>query len=240
MLDKNAYIRKLPNGKYRVLSRKHKNLGTFDSREKAEKHLKEVEYFKHKDNKRKLRKKAIIELIYKIALNLNFDLKSFRKLNTYKECLSYLKDTTKKIGVGGAARDAWDTGLGYVIKIGPDINAQIQNKHEVKVYKKTHSELLPTIYDYDPNYKWIMAETVTPLHTVDNVDLAICAITNGEICTLIELLNFLRENKLKYKSKWLHDLKSLVEICDLKINDLHKGNWGINNKGILVILDTGK
>jgi hypothetical protein len=44
-----AKIRKLPNGKYRVLSEKGKNLGTFPSREKAKKHLAEIEMFKHMD-----------------------------------------------------------------------------------------------------------------------------------------------------------------------------------------------
>ena len=46
--EKVAYIRKLPNGKYRVYSQKGKNLGTFDSHDAAAKHLGEVEYFKHK------------------------------------------------------------------------------------------------------------------------------------------------------------------------------------------------
>jgi hypothetical protein len=44
-----ARVRKLPNGKWRVLSQKGKNLGTFDSERAAKKHLKEVEYFKHLD-----------------------------------------------------------------------------------------------------------------------------------------------------------------------------------------------
>ena len=46
-------IRKLKNGQFRIYSRKvdektHKrrNLGTFDSREAAEKHEKEIQYFK--------------------------------------------------------------------------------------------------------------------------------------------------------------------------------------------------
>jgi len=47
-IGKEAYIRKLPNGKYRVYSEKGKNMGTFDSKEKAQKHLREIEYFKHK------------------------------------------------------------------------------------------------------------------------------------------------------------------------------------------------
>ena len=48
-LIKEATISKLPNGKYRVLSMKGKNLGTYDSHEAAKKRLKQVEYFKHID-----------------------------------------------------------------------------------------------------------------------------------------------------------------------------------------------
>lgn len=48
-------IRKLPSGKYRLYSRKkdpktgkRKNLGTFDTRKAAEKHEREIQYFKRK------------------------------------------------------------------------------------------------------------------------------------------------------------------------------------------------
>ena len=48
-------IRKLKSGKYRLYSQKkdpktgkRKNLGTFDTREAAQKHEKEVEFFKRK------------------------------------------------------------------------------------------------------------------------------------------------------------------------------------------------
>jgi cell division septation protein DedD len=49
----NEMIRKLKSGQYRLYSRKvnpetgkRRNLGTFDSREAAEKHEREVQYFK--------------------------------------------------------------------------------------------------------------------------------------------------------------------------------------------------
>lgn len=45
---KNAFIRKLPNGKWRVVSRKGRNLGTYDTKEKAQVRLKQIEFFKHK------------------------------------------------------------------------------------------------------------------------------------------------------------------------------------------------
>ena len=60
-LVKIAKIRKLPNGQYRVLSQKGKNLGTYKSREAAEKRLRAVEYFKHLD-KSKADDKDIIDL----------------------------------------------------------------------------------------------------------------------------------------------------------------------------------
>ncbi|WP_162902943.1 hypothetical protein [Taibaiella koreensis] len=47
-------IRKLKSGQYRIYSRKvdpatkkRKNLGTFDSKEAAQKHEKEIQHFKH-------------------------------------------------------------------------------------------------------------------------------------------------------------------------------------------------
>ena len=48
-------IRKLPSGKYRLYSRKinpktgkRRNLGTFDSRAAAEKHEREIQFFKRR------------------------------------------------------------------------------------------------------------------------------------------------------------------------------------------------
>jgi hypothetical protein len=47
-LIKLAYIRKLPNGKYRVFSEKGKNMGTYTSMSAAKKRLRQIEFFKHK------------------------------------------------------------------------------------------------------------------------------------------------------------------------------------------------
>ena len=47
-------IVKLPNGQYRVESKSGRNLGTYDSKEKAEERLQMVEMFKHMRRKRKI------------------------------------------------------------------------------------------------------------------------------------------------------------------------------------------
>lgn len=60
-IKKFAKIRKLPSGKYRVLSEKNRNLGTYSNRTAAEKRLKQVEYFKYLDTL-DLKEKKIIDL----------------------------------------------------------------------------------------------------------------------------------------------------------------------------------
>jgi hypothetical protein len=52
-----AVIKKLPNGKYQVQSHEGKNLGTYKSKEKAEKRLRQIEFFKYLDKHPSKRKK---------------------------------------------------------------------------------------------------------------------------------------------------------------------------------------
>ncbi len=61
-LVKIAKIRKLPNGRYRVLSQDGKNLGTCKSLKAAKKRLKQVEYFKHFDHSNAEDTSSIIDL----------------------------------------------------------------------------------------------------------------------------------------------------------------------------------
>jgi hypothetical protein len=78
---KESYIKKLPNGLWRVYSESGKNLGTCKTKEKAKKRLKQVEFFKHK--------KASIDFSYSYIvrelnknnrdLAINF-IKSFKKI----------------------------------------------------------------------------------------------------------------------------------------------------------------
>lgn len=67
---KESKIRKLPSGKWRVLSKKNKNLGTYDTKEEAVHRLRQVEYFKHK-------KSEILQPLVKLA-------KDFREANEHK------------------------------------------------------------------------------------------------------------------------------------------------------------
>ena len=77
---KKAVIKKLPGKeKWQVLSEKGKNLGTYDSKEKAEKRLKQVEYFKHLDKKKR-----------KADLTLNYFKKASEETPTYSAMMREL------------------------------------------------------------------------------------------------------------------------------------------------------
>ena len=89
-LIKNAYIRKLPNGKYRVFSEKGKNMGTYNSHQAAKKRLQQIEFFKHKKASNNL-----LDLSHLDDVSYSAVVRELRKLNKqaadhfisiYKKC----------------------------------------------------------------------------------------------------------------------------------------------------------
>ncbi len=88
-LTKQAKIKKMPSGKYRVLSQTGRNLGTYSSKSAAEKRLKQVEYFKHK--KDDLDSREEIDLSNWDELSLSSLMRELNKKATKKQILKFLK-----------------------------------------------------------------------------------------------------------------------------------------------------
>jgi len=99
-ITKNAVIKKLPNGKYRVESEKGKNLGTFPSEEQAKKRLKQVEFFKHIKKKKSAAENNVIDLSDLDDLSYSSIMRELRQydneemvrafLSSYKDCFDRL------------------------------------------------------------------------------------------------------------------------------------------------------
>jgi len=81
-MNKISYIVHLKNNKWRVLSEDGKNLGTFDSKKRAQKRLQQVEYFKHQDNEKK-KSWQLIEFILKRAKKDDEDKKTYSSYMRY-------------------------------------------------------------------------------------------------------------------------------------------------------------
>ena len=90
---KTAKIRELPNGQYRVLSKKDKNLGTYPSKEKALKRLRQVEFFKHLDNSKA--DDTAIDLTDIDDFSFSAILRKLRKRTSKENVRSFLIDYKK-------------------------------------------------------------------------------------------------------------------------------------------------
>lgn len=86
MEQKDEVVRKV-GSKWQVQSKKGKNLGTFDTKKAADKHLREIEYFKHKGEAMEPTKKYD-ELISR-AIDDN-------GINTLEKAYAYLHDKSSK------------------------------------------------------------------------------------------------------------------------------------------------
>jgi hypothetical protein len=89
-LTKFARIRKLPGGKYRVLSEKGKNLGTSETKGEAVKRLRQVEYFKHHD-KSKANDSPVIDLTGIDEFAYSAIMRKLRQKGTPKQVKDFLK-----------------------------------------------------------------------------------------------------------------------------------------------------
>jgi hydrogenase maturation factor len=86
---KSAKIRKLPNGKYRVLSQKNKNLGTYNSLKGAKERLKMVEIFKHIDQAKADDK--VIDLTEAFEFSYSSVIRELRRQASKEQTIEFMK-----------------------------------------------------------------------------------------------------------------------------------------------------
>jgi hypothetical protein len=90
-LVKIAIIKKMPDGKYRVLSEKGKNLGTYPSKTQAQKRLKQVEYFKKLDQSEADDPNSLIDLTDIEEFSYSALMRKLRKKASPEQVLLFLK-----------------------------------------------------------------------------------------------------------------------------------------------------
>lgn len=94
----------------------------------------------------------------------------FKKLQTLEQKFQYAANNLQQIGKGeaaGGSRAAFVLSNRYVLKVARPERAEAglaQNKAEVSVFDNTAAKpLVPTIYDMDPQYHWIVSEIANPV-----------------------------------------------------------------------------
>jgi hypothetical protein len=91
VLVKIAKVRKLPDGRYRVLSQKGKDLGTYKSQKAAEKRLRQVEFFKHLDKSKADDSGKVIDLTGADEFSYSALMRKLRQEATPEQVKQFLK-----------------------------------------------------------------------------------------------------------------------------------------------------
>jgi hypothetical protein len=104
-----AFIRKMPNGKWKIFSEKGKSLGEYLTKERAVKRLREIEYFKYKKKKRANNELGPIDLTSLKELAYSGVMRELRKqcdVETVQEFLEIFKKIFDAIVMNGEENPA--------------------------------------------------------------------------------------------------------------------------------------
>lgn len=130
-LLKLAYIKKMPNGKYRVLSEKGKNLGTYKSRNEAKDRLKQVEFFKHQDDSSADDEDTTIDLMGAIDFSYSAIMREMRQHASKEQLRQFLIFFKKEFDQ--AVREKFQKPEKIALQ---NSLIKFNKKHKIKVKKK--------------------------------------------------------------------------------------------------------
>jgi hypothetical protein len=102
----------------------------------------------------------LVEEVLDEKLRGGFDLNYFKKLPTPKEQVAYADKTLVKLDCG-SERCAYVLSSGKILKLPtyPEHDKLFeQNREEIKTFLKVGSEYVPRIFDYDPDFWWLIVE----------------------------------------------------------------------------------
>lgn len=187
-LVKLAKIKKLLNGKYRVLSQTGKNLGTYSSKENAKKRLKQVEYFKYLDTLEAKDKKEEIDLSNLEEISLSSLMRELNKKATKDQVKKFLKiyklhfDECIKNKIKNPSQTALNHSL---IKFGTLYNIRL-NKKLVKNASITELGSPVTVGNYLANIVKFILTKISPAKrqsSINKVKQKIYNLNENELAT---------------------------------------------------------
>lgn len=100
-----------------------------------------------------------------------FDLNFFKSLKSAYQAVVYAEERLEALGAG-SSRMVFLLSSGKVLKIahGKQNAGKAQNQEEVSVFTNPKSRpVVAKVFDYDPNFRWIISELVKPLENSDYV-----------------------------------------------------------------------
>lgn len=149
----------------------------------------------------------------------------------------------------GSSRNVYTLSSRKVLKIATSDKGLGQNEAEVDVFTNPKSKPIVTrIYDYDPNYFWIISELIRPFENDktdeinDMLGLGIQTITFEEFADSAArgYFDMIKRYGAEHLIDFAEQINDIVKKNGLLVGDIKKGSsWGKSVDGRLVLLDYG-
>ncbi len=199
----------------------------------------------------------ILRIAARVAIrSKTFNLAEFKNLESAKDKLDYANKHLKRIGVG-SSRAVFEYSSSKVLKVANHFRGSgtqeagiAQNKAEIDAY--TNPKLKPVttkIFDYDPNFHWIISEAVRGLvsqsefkkYSGINSSLLLDylqELENGET-SVDEIFEDAKDQKIRINKEFFEGVLSLIDNGILAADIARPDHWGKTSDGRIVILDYG-
>jgi hypothetical protein len=195
---------------------------------------------------------------YKSGFNINY----FKSIKDAKEMLKYAGDMLQTLGVGSGRAAFLLPNTNKVLKIALRPAGIAQNEQEASVFTNPQTqEVVTKIYDFDPEYKWLISETAREFVTKEefdnkvgiDFDAFVGAIQLG-INWQEDISDFVEEmyddktpgerqkkiNDLLNNKDFVNKAIAMKSATKTSIGDMSRvEHWGYTSDGRIVLLDYG-
>lgn len=192
--------------------------------------------------------KEYVGLMLEKIRSKDFNLALFKHLTEPVDIFGYAQSRLEEMG-RGSARIVFALTSHRILKIAKNNKGLGQNEAEVNVYTnpKTKS-IVSKIYDYDPDYLWIISELVKPFTEKDTTPIEKILGLGEQSMTWESFIQLVVHGKFKdieeygagHQLEFAKALHALAKENQLIMGDLEKGDsWGVASDGRLVLIDYG-
>lgn len=178
----------------------------------------------------------------------SFNFNSFKNLTPRQQFDLIFSKKFDKMRLGkGSSRVAINIGNGKILKFAINNAGKMQNREEVKIYKKfeKYQHLITKIYDYDPTFQYVISEIVRPLSNIVGVGEKqfekYSGINYEDFANVIEAFYEGKPIDDKWEENYfITDILLLMKETGLISGDVvPTGHWGVDSEGKLKLLDFG-
>jgi len=165
-----------------------------------------------------------------------FNFKKFKSLNNVRKMKAFADSFLQKLGQG-SSRAAYVFSSNKVLKVAINKKGIAQNKTELDVFTNPQTKpMISKIVDYDPNYMWLLADSVREFKSERDFEIAAGISFDDFIYDVKDV----KAGRLETDNPLVMNTVNTINSTDLLIGDIAiVEHWGKSADGRVVLLDYG-